>query len=179
MGKKEKKCYISSRVLLEMVRDECAKEQERGNNLDNKSGFFITVILAVATIFVPIIPLEKILSVYQFGVCVQKCCISVMLFCVIISFLLLIGAFRSLYEAYKLTDYMHPDLSIIDNEGYHILHPDRIEKGLCDHYKTIVCFNRDVNNRKCDAITLGIKMCSVGFVILIVSTVGMKIIIGG
>ena len=175
----ENKEFISSGILLEMARDEYTKERERANALDNKASFFITVIVAVATIFVPIIPFGKIVPLYKTGLCVQKCFASVLLAGIIISVFILAFAFKKLYDAYKLTDYMRPNLDVIDDLQFHFLPTDKVEKGMSDHYKTVVDDNIAVNGKKCKSITLGIKLCGVGFMILIVTTIGLIITIGG
>ena len=138
MEDNKEKEFISSGVLLELARDEYTKERERANALDNKASFFITVIVAVATIFVPIIPFGKIVPLYKTGSCVQRCFVSVFLVGITAAFVILVLAFRKLYDAYKLTDYMRPNLDVIDDQQFHILPTDKVEKGMCDHYKTVV-----------------------------------------
>ena len=84
--------FISSGILLDMAKDEYTKERERANALDSKASFFITVIVAAATVFVPIIPFEKLVRLYQDGVCAQKCIVSVFLVVVAIAFIFLVLA---------------------------------------------------------------------------------------
>lgn len=175
----EQQLFMSSAILLEMAKDEYTKERERANALDNKASFFMTVIIAVATIFVPIIPFGRLVSLYLNGICARKCIVSGLMFAVLIAFATLIIAFRRLYDAYKLTDYMRPSLACIDDEKNHKIPNDQLNKGLCDHYKTVVDDNIKVNERKCKSITDGIRYCGVGLVLLILSTIGMLITIGG
>ena len=176
---KKTKEYTSSGILLEMAKDEYAKERERANALDNKASFFITVIVAVATIFVPIIPFGKLVSLYRKGGCTQKCITSVLLVLIVVAVGYLIKAFIKLYDAYKLTDYMRPSLECISAEGNHTAPNDELNKGLCDHYKTVVDDNITVNGKKCNSIAEGIKACGIGLLLLIISTVGLIITIGG
>lgn len=179
MAEQNEKKYISSGILLEMAKDEYAKERERANALDNKASFFITVIVAVATIFVPIIPFGKLLSLYQKGACTQKCITSVLLVLIAVAVGFLVYAFIKLYDAYKLTDYKRPNLECINTESNHTAQNDQLNKGLCDHYKTVVDYNIEVNKTKCDSISDGIKSCGIGLLLLIASTIGLIITIGG
>lgn len=179
MEDQNEKKYISSGILFEMAKDEYTKERERANALDNKASFFITVIVAVSTIFVPIIPFGRLISLYQKGACTQKCIVSVLLVLIVIAVAFLISAFIKLYGAYRLTDYKRPNLECISTEGNHTAPNDQLYKGLCDHYKTVVDYNIIVNGKKCDTIAEGIKACGIGLFLLIISTVALIITIGG
>ena len=55
----------SSNVLLIMAKDEYSKESEISNTLDNKSSFFITAIIAITTLFVPIIPFKHLIAFFR------------------------------------------------------------------------------------------------------------------
>lgn len=175
----ENKQFISSGILLEMARDEYTKERERANALDNKASFFITIIIAVATIFVPIIPFGKIVRFYQKEYCTVKCIATLWLIILLLASIVIIVAFRKLYDAYKLTDYKRPSLDCISVESNHMCSNEQLNKGLCDHYKTVVDDNYAVNERKCKSISEGLKLCGVGFFMLIVSTIGMIVVVGG
>lgn len=176
---KQEKIFASSDILLEMAKDEYSKERERANALDNKASFFITLIVAIATIFVPIIPFGMILPLFGMGTCAQKCIMSMLLSGIIIAFAILTFAFKNLYDSYKLTDYKRPNLACIDIESNHTATREQLNKELCDHYKTVVDDNLEVNEKKCVSITKGLKLCGAGFLLLIVSTVGLIIMIGG
>lgn len=175
----DKEKFISSGILLEMAKEEYTKERERANSLDNKASFFMTVIVAISTIFVPIIPFSRIYSVYLTGSCFQKCCSSVLILGLLSTFTISIIAFQKLYNAYKLTDYMRPNLDVINGKQFHINRTDVVEKGLCDHYKTVVDDNIMVNNKKCIFINEGIRLSVISFLLLIISTIGLIITIGG
>ena len=124
MNEKENTKFPSSHILLEMAKDEYTKERERANALDNKASFFITVLVAVVTIFVPIIPFGKIISVFSSGACWRKCIMSVSLVALVVAFFLLKDAFAKLYDAYKLTDYKRPSLDAIPDAQFHIANED-------------------------------------------------------
>lgn len=176
--KKEKK-YKSSGILLEMAKEQYAAEAARSDGLDGKASFFITLIIAVATIFVPIFPFGKLTMIFAVGTCSQKWISGITTLGVVMAFALLIIAFKHLYEAYKLRDYMRPSLDCIDTESNHTAPMDKLNKGLCDHYKFVVDSNIETNNKKAESINKGVKFSGFGFAILIVSTIGILVTAGG
>lgn len=179
MDKTQTITYPAAHILLELARDEYTKEKERANALDGKASFFITVIVAVATIFVPIIPFSKIMGVFVSGECWQKCLTSVLILGLVVAFSFLIAAFKHLYDAYKLTDYMRPDIKALTDNSIHTAAEDETCRGLCTHYKTIVDDNVKVNEKKCKSISNGLRLCGIGFLILTASTICLQIIAGG
>lgn len=170
--------FISSEILLNMVMDEYAKERERTNALDNKASFFMTILTAVGTIFVPIFPFGKLRYLVTHSSDIQANIVVDMLIVAVFALSFLIMAFLSLYEAYKLTDFKRPSLKCIDDEIIHKARKDQVKKGLCDHYKTVVDYNIAVNNQKCDCITKGIRFCGIGLLLMIISTIVLRIMIG-
>lgn len=179
MSRKKEKEFRSSGILLQMAKEEYAAEENRASGLDGKASFFITVIIAVATIFIPIIPFNKLPNIFTNGECSQKWLTGIFLAGVLIAFVLLIIAFKYLYDAYKLKDYKRPSLECIDTESYHIIPNDQLNKGLCTHYKGIVDKNVETNNNKANSVKVGIRLCGIGFLILMAATIGILIVIGG
>lgn len=173
----ETKQFPSSEILFELARDEYDKEIARLESLDNKSSFFITVIIGVATIFLPIIPFQKILNVYRDGQCPICCIMTFFILGIFTSFFLLIFAFINLYKAYQLTVYQRVSFDGIIDKSFHEMEPELLYRSLCNHFDTIVKDNTANNNLKCIHIKKGIKLCSIGFVILFVSTIGLLIIL--
>ena len=51
-------------ILLSIAQDEYSKERERSCNLDNKAGLFATIIIAIITLYMQIIPLSEIVPAY-------------------------------------------------------------------------------------------------------------------
>lgn len=184
MGKKAiendnvNKCR-SSDILLEIVKDEYSKAFDRANSLDNKAGFFITVIIAVVTIFIPIIPFDKILSFYSVAGCCQKCMVGVLLVCAFVAFVMLMLAFCRFYDAYKLTEFQHANLENSNEEGNHNADRGQLSKALCENYRLIVENNNKVIDIKCEAISRGIRLSGIGVFLLFIASIGLIIIIGG
>lgn len=101
------------------------------------------------------------------------------LFGIAVAFVFLIVAFKHLYDAYKLTNYMRPDIKALSNNSIHEAREDQTCKGLCTHYKTVVDNNVEVNGKKCESISNGIRLCGIGFLILTTSTICLQIVVGG
>lgn len=172
--------YKSSSILLNMAMDEYAKERERANALDNKASFFITVMVALVTVFVPIIPFSRLITFFHSAGSCTRQCVSIVLFTgIVVAFVVLLIAFMKLYNAYKLTDYIRPSLDCIDEQDNHLVPNDQLNRGLCDHYKTVVDTNINVNNQKCNSINSGINLFGIGFMVLLSSAIGLIIIVGG
>lgn len=57
--------YPAASTLLEVSMDEYARERERTNTIENKANVFISVIIALFTIYIPIIPFSKLLTAYS------------------------------------------------------------------------------------------------------------------
>ena len=142
----------------------------------HKSSFFITVIVAVATIFVPIIPFSKLTGFFKNTEGNQEGFAVLFLILLVISFVFLANAFLEFYKAYKLTEYLHPNLEMIDTKENHMAEQEIVNKALCDHYKEIVDGNREVNDNKCVHIASGLSFCGIGFLLLVATTIALLVI---
>ena len=56
----KKPYYPSAHILLQCAWDEYTKERERSQFLDSKASFFMSAVVLVAAVFVPMIPFEGI-----------------------------------------------------------------------------------------------------------------------
>ena len=94
--------FPSASLLLDCVRNEYEKERDRMQNLDNKATFFMSSILLMVTIFVPIIPFNALQNVFASPAeSWQKYVVCVLSVPLMIALGLLIWAFTKLYEGYK------------------------------------------------------------------------------
>lgn len=178
MKKKNKQIqYPSSSVLLEISKDEYSKERDRSNNFENKSGLFITGIIALLTIYLNLIPFDTIINSFSSSsnvftiVFSTICCILqlIALICIIMSFTL----FVTILDSKK---YMRVDFDNLSNESNNMLPPDIMMYALVDHYHTILLFNADINNKKAESFSKGVKYTLTAFIILLVSTILSQIL---
>lgn len=172
--------YPSSYLLLDSARDEYTKERERSSVLDGKAAHFMTAILLVITVFIPIIPLTDIIPFYVSGAgCVRICIATVIIIVLLVSLGVLVAAFKSLYDAYKLQSFKRFNSNNLDDEKLHKETPDYISRIMCADYKEHIDYNIEQNEKKAKAVTKGLKLCAVGFLLLAGSAMILRIVIGG
>lgn len=173
--------HPSASVLLEVAKDEYAKERERTNALDNKAGIFISAIIAMVTIFIPIIPFDKFISVYTSGSTVRIALLSVIVCVFALAAGYLIVAFYNLYTAFKLKPFSRVRVDCLNDIGILKSDPNETQKGLVDHYCEIIESNQKTNDKKANNVNSGLKYSIIGFSLLALSTVSLIIItnIGG
>lgn len=178
-AEKPKENYPSASVMLEISMDEYTKEKERSNTLDNKANAFISVIIAIFTLYIPIIPFSKLAIAYsQFGKAGIICTTSVL--CVMLaSLILIIIAFINLYNGFKLQPYCRVDFGSLKDITLLQCSENDVKKGLVDHYNTILTSNADINNEKAEKIKVGLKYSIIAFALLNLSTIALIIMLGG
>lgn len=163
---------------IDILMDEYSKEFERLNSLDNKSNFCMTIIVLVATIFVPVIPFKNIIVTYQSGSCNIICITTIAIVALIIAFGYLVGAFTKFMRAFKLKEYEHVNLDYT-YELYDAKYNKDYVISLCMQINDILKKNRTQNDKKCEAIEMGYMCFEKGLVLLMVSSVVLLITIGG
>ncbi len=171
--------YPAASVMLEVSMDEYAKERERSNTLDNKANAFISVIIAIFTLYIPIIPFSKLITAYsEFGK-VGVACVTVVLCIMITSLILMLVAFINLYNAYKTQPYCRVEFSNLNDETLLKLSENDVKKGLVDHYNSILTSNADINTQKAEKVSIGLKYSIISFLLLSLSTIALIILLGG
>lgn len=171
--------FPSASIMLEVSMDEYTKERERSNILDNKANAFISVIIALFTLYIPIIPFSKLINAYSTFGRIGIACTTIILCIMILSLVLMIIAFVNLYKGFKLQPYYRVEFSNL-NDTCLLKHSENdVKKGLVDHYNTILTGNADINNKKAEKISVGLKYSIIAFVLLSLSTIALIILLGG
>lgn len=171
--------YPSASVMLEISMDEYTKERERTNTLDNKANAFISVIIAIFTLYIPIIPFSKLTSAYsQFGK-MGIACVTVVLCVIVLSFILMIIAFVHLYKGFKIQPFYRVNFSNLKDVKLLHFSENDVKKGLIDHYNTILTGNADINTQKANEISIGLRYSIISFILLSLSTIVLIIMLGG
>lgn len=168
--------FQSSTILLSVMREEYAKERERGNIIDNKAELFITAIIAIITIFIPMIPFDRIIDSYE-NISIMTVIETVILCVFVYALGKLICAFYILFQVINLKDYSRPDLQSLKDQEIQQQKETITANGLLEHFYTIVSTNINVNNGKSEKLKLGFKFCIIGFALLAFSTIGLNIIL--
>lgn len=170
--------YPSATTMLEISKIEYDKERERTGNLDNKASFFISAIIAIITIYIPIIPSAQIKQIY-IGSSVTLIILVTICICILAGTLIvLIIAFYNLYKSFSLKPYNRVNFENLNNEQLLLLDQNTVERGLLDHYNTILTNNSKMNNNKADKLNIGIKYSIIFFIMLSVTSTCLLIITG-
>ena len=176
---KQTENYPSASIMLEISMDEYTKERERSNILDNKANAFISVIIAIFTIYIPIIPFSKLIIAYsQFGK-IGVICITAVLCVMLTAFILMIITFINLYNGLKMQPYYRVEFSNLNDVSLLQCSENDVKKGLIDHYHTILTGNADINTKKAEKISIELKYSIISFVLLSLSTIALIILLGG
>lgn len=176
---KQKEKYPSASIMLDISRNEYERERERASILDNKASFFISALIAVVTIFIPIVPFAELRTFFKTSTTggIVLVTISLCLFLIAIVFLIL--AICNLFKGFYLTKYKNVNVENLNDEETLQFAENQTERGLLKHYNTILSYNIDINNERAEKIAVGFKYYIFSFAFLCVSTISLIIIIGG
>ena len=159
--------------------DEYAKERERTNTIENKANVFISVIIALFTIYIPIIPFSKLFTAYSTFSKTGIACVTAVLCVMILSVVFLIIAFVNLYKGYRIKPYLRVEFSSLNDENILVQSENNVKRALIDHYNTILIGNAKINSEKAAAVSIGIKYSIIAFSLLSLSAIALIIMLGG
>ena len=171
--------YPSASVLLDISLDEYAKERERTNTIESKANAFISVIIAIFTIYIPIIPFSKLGIAYSTFNKIGVVCLTVTLCVLLSSIILLVFAFINLYRGYKVKPYLRVEFSSLNDDSILAQSENDVKRALVEHYNTILTGNAKINTEKAEAVADGIKYSIIAFALLSLSAITLIIMIGG
>ena len=171
--------FPSASLLLDCVRDEYEKERDRMQNLDNKASWLMYAILVIMTIFVPVIPFSKFQHIFTQGADWQRGIIYIFSIPLIASLVLLMLAFRRLYQTYSPKTIFRFDIKNATNPDCQVLSQNDMEIALCAHYRDAIKENIKTNNKKAEGIHVGLQLAFWGFFTLAIIAVILVICIGG
>lgn len=168
--------FKSANTAVQVMMDEYTKERERGGILDNKAIALITVLIALITVYLPIIPFDKIKSIYAADSKNQLIALGIIVL-IFISALIFTGiTFLNLMDIVKLKEYKRIEIDKILKDENLILESDVYEQALCDHYKKLIIQNSSINDVKSDKLNDCFKWTILSFTFLLISCVGMLLI---
>lgn len=168
--------FQSASSALTTMMDEYTKERERGSILDNKSSSLITILIALTTVYIPIIPFNTIISKCRSGSKYELALVFLAVIMLILSFIISSISFKKLIETVKLQEYRKADIDKICEEDILKCDKDVMEKALCEHYQELIHCNTEINNDKAKKLGGCFNMISFVFFLLLASTVILKIL---
>lgn len=178
--------YPNAALMLDIIRSEYDVENERKKTLDSKAATFITVNVALLTIFIPLIPFTSIIDFWNNDISGMKTLAIFGFIGLGISVVLLIVAFVLLVRVAAISGYARVDLdSILECSAQNIERSEisYVQQGLVAHYYTILRGTIDekgnckINSDRADGIQYGITITVIGYVFLFISTILLRIVV--
>lgn len=170
-GNDEKMIFTAAKTVLSVMMDEYTKERERSAIIDNKAIVLITIIIALLTIYVPIIPFDRIVSIYNESSREVLIFLTLAILLFIAAIIITIVAFIKLIKIVKMKSYQRVTIEDIANTEALQCAEDEAEKALCVHYKDLIIENAKINDQKADSIENCFSLTVILFLLLLVSTV--------
>lgn len=177
--KERKEDFPSASIMLQVSMDEYTKERERSNILDNKANAFISVIIAIFTLYIPIIPFSKLTTAYSQLGKIGIVCTTIALCIMFLAIVLVVIAFINLYMGIKIQPFYRVEFSNLNDIDILQGSENIVKKGLIDHYNKILTGNADINTKKAEKISIGLKYSIISFILLSFSTIALIIMLGG
>lgn len=178
-----KQKYPFADVMLTTIRQEYEAENDRKKTLDTKASTFITVNIALLTIFIPLIPFMKLHSFWEKSSGIEKNVAIVGLIMLGASIVLLLVSFVILVYAAGISGYRRVQLdsilSLSSREDQRDI--SCVKQALVAHYHQMLRGTIDdkgnykINTGRADKIQLGIIFTVIGYVVLFISTIILRI----
>lgn len=178
-----KQKYPFADEMLTTIRQEYETENDRKKTLDTKASTFITVNIALLTIFIPLIPFMKLQSFFDESSGIEKSVAIIGLIMLGVSIVLLLASFVILVYAAGISGYRRVQLDSILNLSSNEEQRDVscVKQTLVTHYHQILRGTIDdegnykINTGRADKIQLGIILMVIGYVVLFISTIVLRI----
>lgn len=168
--------FQSASSALPTMVDEYTKERERAGILDNKAISLITILIALLTVYIPLISFDTIYNAYLNGSKIRFALVFLAVLMLIVSFILTAISFNRLIKTVKLQEFRKADIDTICKDDYLKCDSDVMEKALCEHYKELIQYNSKINDEKVKNLSGCFDMISIIFFLLLISTVTLKIV---
>lgn len=186
----EESKYPFAEWMLGEIKEQYAIENERENKINTKAGAFITVIVAVIALYIPLIPFDRLKVFMQLASTSDVERSITVLFLVILGLgmMILMMAFYYFLRAYGIKGYQRvqvDDLLSLANETgeKNNYSRDQVAQGLTAHYHKILRGTLDmdgnmkINTNSADSVLYGIIWTVVGFIIVSIATIALRIIV--
>ena len=171
---KEHNISNGASVILPVFMDEYSKELERKNIIENKVTSLIAVQIAILTIFMPIIPFDKLYDLFRNnnnGIVIST---SIACLFLLISIGIMIIAFGLSMSAMRVEAYNKVNIEQLVKEENLKHFVNDVEVALCIHYEYLISNNTKLTDRKANRYKRGLPLTIVAFLCLIVGTVVLK-----
>lgn len=120
------------------LQDEYSKERERSCNLDNKAGLFATIIIAIITLHMQIIPLSEIVPAYIKATKWQCTALTIILGIMGLGLSCFVAAFVDIYRAIKVKPFNRVNFDNLTSVELLAADPNKTAEAMIRHYRQIV-----------------------------------------
>ncbi|HIW15878.1 MAG TPA: hypothetical protein H9689_00280 [Firmicutes bacterium] len=172
--------YPNPPIFLSILESEYQQEKVIADRIDNKSIALVTIILALITVYIPLIKYKELIKI--FFSC-DNCLLFA--FCLLFTF---VGAFAlclAIYTVVKLVSIYRPqnysavNIEALDNNELLAVAPaTRFQMELISHYKEIILSNSKVNSDKAHVLQKQAKNTILVFLLFSIYAIGTQICIG-
>ena len=174
-----KQKYPFADEMLTTIRQEYETENDRKKTLDTKASTFITVNIALLTIFIPLIPFMDLQSFFGKSTGIEKTVAIIGLIMLGVSIVFLLVSFVILVYAAGISGYRRVQLDSILNlsSNEEQIDVSCVKQTLVAHYHQILrgTIDDEGNYKINDTILLGIILMVIGYVVLFISTIVLRI----
>ena len=168
--------FQGASAALPTMTDEYTKERERAGILDNKAASLITILIALLTVYIPLIPFDIICNTYLNGSKIKFGLVLIAVLMLIASFIITAFSFIKLIRTIKLQEYRKADIDMICKEEHLQCDKDIMEKALCEHYQELIHYNSKINDDKVKNLSGCFTLVAIVFFLLLIPTVILKIV---
>lgn len=180
--------YIYAEMILREIKDEYLVENERENKISAKASAFITVIIAIIALYIPMLPFGKLKGFFTSNATnTEKSWTIVFLIILAVGMIFMMIAFAHLLKAYsvkghnrvKVDNLLHIANQIDESK----IEKSRMYHDLVDHYHQIlrgtldIPGNMKINSDDADAVEKGMFWIVLGFVVLSIATIALRILV--
>lgn len=165
--------FKAAATVLTVMMDEYTKERERSGIIDNKAVALITILVALITIYMPIIPLEKVKLIYLTGNKNQLIFMTISISSLVMTLMISIITFINLIKVINLKTFLRVDIEALVEDDALEVDPDEAEKALCCHYNSLILENSGINDKKAKDISNCFTLIIIVFLLLLFTTVAL------
>ena len=187
MAENQSPKYPYAGKMLEEIKSEYAIENERENKIATKASGFITVVVAIITLYIPLIPFDNMIKYFQGNhSSVAICLVVVSLLLLVAGFVVLMVAFVFFIKAYGVKGHNRVevnDLLNIASQNDQKQTEEQVNQGLVAQYHQILCGfngkpgNMEINTQSALANQKGITLTVIGFAIMSIATIALRILV--
>lgn len=179
--------YPNAKTVLEEMHIAYEVENERKRTLDGKASAFMAANFAVLTIYIPLIPFDRMLYFFSKSGSYEIIVATLTLAVLVAGIILSIAAFKWLADGYSNQQYRFlnvDELLRLANAGGSYS-DGTTENGMVAHYHYILrgtideSGNMKINEDRATRIQKGINATVIGFCLINFATIAIRIIIGG